>query len=140
MSMNFNNTEHTGVYPAGRGKISTMKTIQASAYIRFLNFLDGLDRINPGQKLDSTEEQLLNRITIANSQGRELFVGDLICLAELGSQATLHGRIKNLVAMGYIKLNEDKADGRKRFVIPTAKAIKHYEHLSACLEKALKSS
>ena len=124
----------------GGGRISAMKTIKPTAYIRFLNFVDGLDRINPGQKLDSTEEQLLNRITVANSQGKELFVGDLICLTELGSQATLHGRIKNLVAMGYVKLNEDKADGRKRFVIPTAKAVKHYEHLSACLEKALKSS
>ena len=110
------------------------------AYIRFLNLLDSLDRINPGKKLDSTEEQLLNYITLANSQGRTLLVGDLISLSELGSQATLHGRIKNLVAMGYVKLGEDKADGRRKFVIPTAKAAKHYEGLSACLEKALKSS
>ena len=116
-----------------------MKIIKPTAYTRFLNCLDSLDRINPGKKLDSIEEQLLNRITLANSQGKDLLVGDLISLSELGSQATLHGRIKNLVAIGYVKLNEDKADGRKKFVIPTAKALKHYEHLSACLEKALKS-
>jgi DNA-binding MarR family transcriptional regulator len=42
--------------------------------------------------------------------------------------------------MGYVKLNEDKADGRKKFVKPTAKALKHYERLSACLEEALRSS
>ena len=116
-----------------------MKAINSLAYIRFLNCLDSLDRINPGKKLDSIEEQLLNRITLANSQGKDLLVGNLISLSELGSQATLHGRIKNLVAMGYVKLNEDKADGRKKFVNPTAKALKHYEHLSACLEKALTS-
>ena len=121
------------------GKIISMKAIKSTAYIRFLNYLDSLDRINSGKKLDSTEEQLLNRITLANSQGKDLLVGDLISLSELGSQATLHGRIKNLVAMGYVKLNEDKDDGRKKFVIPTAKALKHYEHLSACIEKALKS-
>lgn len=121
------------------GKIISMKAIKPTAYIRFLNYLDSLDRINSGKKLDSTEEQLLNRITLANSQGKDLLVGDLISLSELGSQATLHGRIKNLVAMGYVKLNEDKDDGRKKFVIPTAKALKHYEHLSACIEKALKS-
>ena len=121
------------------GKIISMKSIKPTAYIRFLNYLDSLDRINSGKKLDSTEEQLLNRITLANSQGKDLLVGDLISLSELGSQATLHGRIKNLVAMGYVKLNEDKDDGRKKFVIPTAKALKHYEHLSACIEKALKS-
>ena len=116
-----------------------MKAINPLAYIRFLNCVDSLDRTNPGKKLDSTEEQLLNQITLANSQGKDLLVGNLISLSELGSQATLHGRIKNLVAMGYVKLNEDKTDGRKKFVMPTTKAIKHYEHLSACLEKALKS-
>jgi DNA-binding MarR family transcriptional regulator len=96
--------------------------------------------MNLGKKLDATEEKLLNKITVAAIQGEELLVGDLISLRELGSQATLHGRIKNLVVMGYIKLNEDKVDGRRKFVTLTAKAIKHYEHLSTCLEKALKIS
>ena len=117
-----------------------MKAIKPSAYIRFLNCLDALDRMNPGKKLDSTEEQLLNQVVLAATHGRELLVGDLISMNELGSQATLHGRIKNLVVMGYIKLNEDKLDGRKKFVKPTAKALKHYENLSTCIEKALRSS
>jgi DNA-binding MarR family transcriptional regulator len=120
--------------------ISGMKAFKSSAYIRFLNCLDSLDRMNPSKKLDSTEEQLLNQITLAASQGKELLVGDLISMCEFGSQATLHGRIKNLVVMGYVKLNEDKIDGRKRLVTPTAKALKHYEHLSTCLQKALRSS
>lgn len=111
-----------------------------NAYIRFLNLIDALDRMNPGRKLDATEEQLLNRITLAGAKGAKLLVGDLISLSELGSQATLHGRIKNLVVMGYIKLVEDKKDGRKKFVMPTAKAIKHYEQLSACMEKVLKET
>jgi len=137
--MSFISAQHTGFYYGG-GKISAMKAIKPSAYIRFLNFMDGLDRISPGKKLDATEEQLLNRIALGASQGNVLLVGDLISLRELGSQATLHGRIQNLVAMGYVKLNEDKADARRKQVIPTVKAMKHYEDLSACLEKALKSS
>jgi hypothetical protein len=48
-----------------------MKAIKPSAYICFLNCLDALDRINPGKKLDSTEEQLLNQIASAASQGKE---------------------------------------------------------------------
>lgn len=117
-----------------------MKIVKPTAYTRFLNLLDSLDRINPGKKLDSIEEQLLNKITLAGTQGKGFLVGDLISLDELGSQATLHGRIKNLVAMGYVRLSEDKADGRKKFVTPTAKAVKHYEYLSACIEKAVKSN
>jgi DNA-binding MarR family transcriptional regulator len=117
-----------------------MKPIKPSAYIRFLKYLDNLDRINPSKKINIIEEQLLNKITLAASQGEGLLVGDLISLSKLGSQATLHGRIKNLVAMGYVKLNEDKSDGRKKFVTPTAKALKQYEHISVCLERAMRSS
>lgn len=138
--MNFKKAKHTGVYPAVGSKIINMKAIKPSAYIRFLNAIDSLDRINPIKKLDSTEEQLLNKITLAATQGHNLLVGDLISLSELGSQATLHGRIKNLVVMGYVKLNEDKSDGRKKSVTPTAKALKHYENLSVCLEKALRGN
>ena len=45
-----------------------MKIIKPTAYTRFLNLLDGLDRINPGKKLDATEEQLLNKIILAGTQ------------------------------------------------------------------------
>ena len=117
-----------------------MKPIKPYAYIRFLKYLDNLDRINPSKKINIIEEQLLNKITLAASQGEGLLVGDLISFSEMGSQATLHGRIKNLVAMGYVKLNEDKSDGRKKFVTPTAKALKQYEHISVCLERAMRSS
>ncbi|MBU3556268.1 MarR family transcriptional regulator [Polynucleobacter sp. Ross1-W9] len=117
-----------------------MKSIKSSPYIRFLNCLNALDCMNPGKKLDSTEEQLLNHISLSASRDKELLVGDLIQLSQFGSQATLHGRLKNLVAMGYVKLTEDKTDGRKKCVAPTAKAFKYYEQLSVCLEKAIKGS
>jgi DNA-binding MarR family transcriptional regulator len=116
---------------------STSKT-KSPAYIRFLNLLDVLDRINPGKKLDSVEEGLLNKIVLSAHQGQVILVGDLISLAELGSQATLHGRLKNLRAMGLIEMTADE-DGRKKHVMPTKLAIKRYEELSKCLEKAVRA-
>ena len=68
-----------------------------------------------------------------------ILVGDLISLSELGSQATLHGRLKNLSAMGYIKMAAN-VDGRKKEVVPTKMAFKRYEEISKCLEKAVKTS
>jgi DNA-binding transcriptional ArsR family regulator len=109
-----------------------------SAYIHFLNLIDVLDRINPGKKLDAIEESLLNKIVLSAHQGQVILVGDLISLAELGSQATLHGRLKNLRAMGLIDMNADE-DGRKKHVVPTKPAIKRYEELSKCLEKAVRA-
>ena len=117
-----------------------MSPMKSTTYIRFLFFLHDLKQVNPGKKLDLIEEQLLNHVILASSKDKDILVGDLSSLSEVGSKTSLHGRIKNLVAMGYVKLNQDKVDERRKFVIPTKKAVKHYEYLSVCLEKALKSS
>ena len=109
------------------------------AYLRFLNLIDAIDRIAPGKKLDCTEESLLNTVVLSFHVKKPVLVGDLISLSALGSQATLHGRLKTLSAMGYIKMAPNE-DGRKKEVIPTKLALKRYEELSKCLEKAAKST
>ena len=116
-----------------------MPTNKASPYLRFLNLLDAIDRINPGKKLDFIEESLLNKIVLASVAKQSVLVGDLISLSDLGSQATLHGRVKNLSAMGYIKMAANE-DGRKKEVLPTKIALKRYEDISKCLEKAAKAA
>jgi DNA-binding MarR family transcriptional regulator len=114
-------------------------TTNKTSYLRFLNLMDALDRINPGKKLDCIEESLLDKIVLASYTKDSVLVGDLISLFELGSQATLHGRLKNLSAMGYIKMATN-VDGRKKEVVPTKMALKRYEEMSKCLEKAAKAS
>ena len=76
-------------------------------YIRFLNTIDALGRANPGRSLDSTEIQLLEYILLATDKGQTLLVGDLIHLSEFGSQATLHGRIKNLASVARLLKTPD---------------------------------
>jgi hypothetical protein len=116
-----------------------MPTPKTSAYIKFLNLIDAIDRINPGKKLDCIEESLLNKIVSCAQAKQAILVGDLISLADLGSQATLHGRLKNLNELGYIKMAAN-ADGRKKEVLPTKLALKRYEEISKCLEKAVKAA
>ena len=116
-----------------------MSTIKSSSYFRFLNLIDALDRMNPGKKLDSTEESLLDSVVLSFHAKKAILVGDLISISDLGSQATLHGRLKNLSAMGYIKMTANE-DGRKKEVVPTKIALKRYEEISKCLEKAAKAS
>jgi hypothetical protein len=116
-----------------------MATTKSLSYIRFLNLIDAFDRINPGKKLDHIEESLLDKIVNSAHLKESVLVGDLISLSEFGSQATLHGRLKNLSAIGYIKMASN-TDGRKKEVLPTKLAIKRYEEISKCLEKAAKSA
>ena len=116
-----------------------MSSTKPSPYIKFLNLLDVLDRINPGKKLDCIEESLLDKVVSCAHAKQAILVGDLISISDLGSQATLHGRLKNLSALGYIKMAAN-ADGRKKEVLPTKIALKRYEEISKCLEKAAKAS
>ncbi len=116
-----------------------MSTSKTSPYLKFLNLLDSIDRMNPGKKLDCIEENLLDKIVSCAQAKEAILVGDLISLTELGSQATLHGRLKNLSALGYIKMAANE-DGRKKEVLPTKMALKRYVEISKCLEKAVKSA
>lgn len=109
-------------------------------YIQFLNTMDALGRSNPGRTLDSIEIQLLEYILLSADKGQTILVGDLIHLKQLGSQATLHGRVKNLAVLGYIKLVADKVDGRKKSVVPTKLAFKYVQFLSNCIESSLKKT
>jgi len=59
-----------------------MPTNKPSPYLRFLNLLDAIDRINPGKKLDFIEESLLNKIVLASVAKQSVLVGDLISLSD----------------------------------------------------------
>ncbi len=107
-----------------------------NSYIRFLNIIATLERSNPGKALDEIEIQLLEFTLRSLDRGEKLLVGDLLKLSQFGSQATLHSRIKNLTALGYLSLVSDKADGRKKFVLPTKAAFKYVQFMSECLDNA----
>ena len=105
------------------------------SYFRFLELFNLITDIKPRIALDKFEILLLDHIALALSQNADLLVKDLICLSEIGSLATLHNRIKNLVVRGYIRLVADDQDSRKKHVVLTAKARKYYENLSRLIDQ-----
>jgi hypothetical protein len=68
----------------------------SNSYIHFLSIVEGLGWSNPAASLGDIERQLLVYILLTHNKGQLMLVGDLIQLSQMGSQATLHGRIKNL--------------------------------------------
>jgi len=52
-----------------------MSLNKSSSYLRFLNLIDIIDRVNPGKKLDSIEENLLNKIVISSFAKQPILVG-----------------------------------------------------------------
>jgi hypothetical protein len=106
-----------------------------NVYIRFLDFVAVLDSKSTLKALDPTENLLLNSIMRDDQAGRSIFVGDLLRLRLLGSQAMLHQRVMNLRSMGYIKLVTQE-DARKKRVMPTLQTYKRFEVLSRCMKRA----
>ncbi len=110
----------------------------ANAYIHFIDIVEDSKRVNPAASLGNIELQLLQLILLEHSKGQSLLVGNLISLSHIGSPATLHGRIKSLISLGYLKLVQDQSDARKKFVAPTNLAEKYSVFMSQCLVKAAK--
>ncbi len=109
--------------------------IKPNVYIRFLDFVAVLDSKCTLKTLDPTENLLLNIVMRDDQARRSIFVGDLIGLRLLGSQAMLHKRVMNLRSMGYIKL-VIQDDARKKRVMPTLQAYKRFEAFSRCMKRA----
>ena len=110
-----------------------------NSYIHFLSIVEDSGRSNSAAFLDDIERQLLVYILLTHNKGQLMLVGDLIQLSQVGSQATLHGRIKNLEALGYISLAVAEDDARKKFVTPTKLTEKYLVFMSDCLAKAVKN-
>ena len=110
-----------------------------SSYLRFLNLIGTLDNAGSSNQLDSLEITLLNYVAVSCSNRKDLLVNDIISLKNYGSPATLHKKIKILVAKGYIQLIVDVHDGRKKSVVLTKKAHKYFEKLSSLIEIAVRS-
>jgi hypothetical protein len=106
-----------------------------NSYIRFLNLVEVMATKSKIRSLDSIEKMLLNQIMVDDDLGNLILVGDLLNLSSFGSQATLHGRLKNLHSIGYIQLIEQE-DARKKRDTPTNKAYKRIALLSDCMVKA----
>ena len=105
------------------------------SYFQYLELFNLIADIKPRIALDKIEILLLDHIALALSQNNDLLVKDLICLSEIGSLATIHNRIKNLVVRGYIRLIADDQDNRKKHVVLRAKARKYYENLSRLIDQ-----
>lgn len=108
-----------------------------NAYIRFLGLVELLSSKSKIRSLDSIEKHLLNNIMLDDHAGHPILVGDLLKLHLIGSQATLHGRLKNLLSIGYIQFVQQD-DARKKRVLPTSHAYKLFAALSQCMLTAAK--
>lgn len=77
-----------------------MELEKSHTYFNYLMLLQAVESEFDYPPIDSIEKQLLNHVLVNQNLGHTQLVGDLIHLGSLGSQATLHNRIKRLTKKG----------------------------------------
>jgi DNA-binding MarR family transcriptional regulator len=97
-------------------------------YFRFLSYSSGVF-----EGMDLTERALLDIIAQCDER---LTVGEAMSLTDLASGATLHRKIDNLRASGWITLEYREGDRRTKYLEPTEKALSEYVKLNFAIREA----
>ena len=115
-----------------------MTLSNSDSYVRFLKILAVQQSKNPCKDLDATELNLLHYVVLASAENEHILVGDLLGLTQYASQATLHAKMKRLIAKGFLTIQSNNDDGRKKYITPSKSASKYIDFMSDCLSKAIK--
>lgn len=116
-------------------RIQYMKQTSTSAvYLRFLNLLNAIERDREVPELEANERVLLDMLARRWHQGQPVTVLEAMNSGVSGmSPSTVHRRIKSLKSSGLLRAENDVADSRTKYLVPTDQAIAYYDRLGDCL-------
>jgi DNA-binding MarR family transcriptional regulator len=118
--------------------VANKSSRRADVYLRFLQLSEAIRGLPSLPALDPLEERILGWVARAGQQGDRLSVRDMMACDELGSPATIHGRLKSMRTKGWIAL-ADTEDARRKQVELTSAALEHFARLSRCMVEAARS-
>jgi hypothetical protein len=120
----------------GASKKSTTKSV----YLRFTNLIAALwENENKNTRNDLTSQKLLDEITTAHLAGKTLTVSELMQLSNIGSPATLHRKMTQLIDADWLQFEFTEMNHRTKFVVPTAKANAFYHRAGKLLSQSARS-
>ena len=108
-------------------------------YLRFLQLSEAIRGLPSLPPLDPLEERILAWVARATRAGDRLSVRDMMAKEELGAPATIHGRLKSMREKGWIVLG-DTEDARRKQVMLSEDALRHFAQLSRAMVKAAKGA
>ncbi|RJG03881.1 winged helix-turn-helix domain-containing protein [Noviherbaspirillum sedimenti] len=112
-------------------------TRPADIYLRFLQLTEAIRGLPSLPSLDPLEERILALVARTTQEKERLSVRDMMAKDELGSPATIHGRLKSMREKGWIMLT-DTEDTRRKQIALTQAALLHFDKLSRCMTQATK--
>ena len=97
--------------------------------LKYLRFADARHLIQDKYDVHTKECEILRVITTESLKGKPLRVRTLLDMSNIASPATIHKAMKSLIEKDLLKVNEDRVDGRIKYLAPTARAMKVFTEI-----------
>lgn len=104
-----------------------------SHYLRFLQLANAVDGMPWMVEVDANEKALFDLICLHWSQNQPLSVVEAINQPQLGSQATLHKRLKRLIAKDWIIARHAEPNRRTKLLTPSERGTSYIRWMSTQL-------
>ena len=116
-----------------------MKPTPSEMYLRFIHIVKTIESAQALPLLEPIEQKILEIVSLKNRNEERLSVKDLMSYSELASPATMHKHIHSMKDKGWIFLAPTEDTRRKQLMMTTA-AIKHYDKLGNAMKKTVAKS
>lgn len=104
---------------------------------QYLKFLD--EASQPVIPFDKTAQQLLEEVAMTYSEGsKPLTVTNVMEMFHIASPATMHRKMNDLLAFGYITLVYEGENRRTKYLKLTPLAVKYFEKMESIMLRAAK--
>lgn len=107
-----------------------------NAYFRFLNLLRGVEASFFPASLGATAKSLLELIASQHAAGHPLTVTEAMGLQQVASPATIHRKIDDLRLAGLVSTEFQDDNRRTKYLVPTLKARRFFDKISALIPQA----
>jgi DNA-binding Lrp family transcriptional regulator len=106
------------------------------SYLKFLLLVRTVRQLPGYPEMDGTEVRLLNALAQEWRSGVRIGVLDAMNLLPDVSPSSVHRRLKTLRTKGLVSLEEDKVDGRIKYVVGTRLFTSYLSKMDECLARA----
>jgi len=108
---------------------------EPNQYAKFLALKDKVDHSKFQLNVDLTAIKLLEAIAIYDAKNSTLTVGEAMQLKTLGSTATIHRKIDDLLNNDLIQIKFLGTNRRKKYLVPSEKTMAYFAMLSELMFK-----
>jgi Leucine-rich repeat (LRR) protein len=106
-------------------------------YVHFLNLLKAIEAKDNHPAIDETSKQVLNEIALGVANDLPLTVSDVMSLKHIGSPATLHRKLNQLIAAHLVQAAFEGSNRRTKYMNLTSQGTAYFRRLAQAMHTAV---